>query len=145
MNFINIKKHNKIFSLLFIISLLFVFAAQAQVAQTTLQSSPIQRSPQTSPATPVQMEILRDLTKPQVVSTSPSNDATNIAVSASIIIDFNESMNTGSLDLVLPSGVTWSAPVWSNSNKTVTLGHGNFTNWNTLLRSGRLRMWQAML
>jgi len=63
-------------------------------------------------------------------SVTPLNldGGTNIPANANIIISFSEPMDTTSLDAasewtISPDPVFWALPVWSNSNKTVTLSH----------------------
>lgn len=52
----------------------------------------------------------------------------NIPANANLTVNFSEPMDTASLDAasewtISPDPAFWSLPVWSNSNKTVTLSH----------------------
>lgn len=67
-----------------------------------------------------------DSTAPLLVSTSPSDDSTNVAVSESIVLTFNEDVTPGSGNFVIGNGTdTRSIPVNNSqitiSGKTVTI------------------------
>ncbi len=78
--------------------------------------------------------VVRDTTQPTVLSTVPTNTATGVLITQSVIITFSESMNTGSFTYTCsPNPGGWN-PTWSTvtfANDRVTLTHTNFA-YNTL-------------
>ncbi len=67
-----------------------------------------------------------DTTPPQVTSTSPSNGAGSVEVTAAITLDFGETMvDTSTSGISVspdPGGVTYA---WSNDTKTLTVNHND--------------------
>ncbi|UCE38945.1 MAG: Ig-like domain-containing protein, partial [Thermoplasmata archaeon] len=67
-----------------------------------------------------------DVEEPQITSTIPLNGAVDVLITANVVVNFSEEMNTSSVTFTCnpdPSGWT---PSWSNGNKTVTYSHDNF-------------------
>ncbi|MCA2978894.1 MAG: Ig-like domain-containing protein, partial [Myxococcaceae bacterium] len=62
-----------------------------------------------------------DTVKPQVVSTMPAAQASNVATGASVQLVFSEAMNPASVTVSASPGITFGAPVWSAANAAVTL------------------------
>ncbi len=66
-------------------------------------------------------------TPPRVQSISPANGATDVAVDAQPVINFNKAMNTGSVSYTVspnPGGVTAS---WNGAGTQLTLAHNDFS------------------
>lgn len=66
---------------------------------------------------------------PVISSNAPANNATNVALNQSAIINFSKQMLTSETEtatVISPnvSGITYG---WSNSNMTLTIDHSNFT------------------
>ncbi|MDQ7006118.1 MAG: Ig-like domain-containing protein [Acidobacteriota bacterium] len=71
---------------------------------------------------------------PAVSSTTPADNATGVGVSTSVVVNFDEAMDTSSVSLTVLSGTDpggWSS-TWSNSNQTVTYTHAGFSDSDTL-------------
>ncbi len=70
-----------------------------------------------------------DTTGPYIITTTPANAATGVAITQSVIITFSESINTGTFAYsCTPNPGGWSA-TWSTAtytNDRVTLTHTNF-------------------
>ena len=69
-----------------------------------------------------------DLDSPAVSSTTPADNATDVALSTDVVVNFDEPMDTSSVTLTVKSGTdpgSWS-PTWSNGNQTVTYTHADF-------------------
>jgi uncharacterized membrane protein len=63
---------------------------------------------------------------PFITTTTPINAAINVPVNVNIVVDFSESMNTGSVTYSCsPDPLGW-IPVWSMGNTRLTLSHNNF-------------------
>ena len=65
-------------------------------------------------------------TPPRVQSISPADGATDVAVDASVVVNFSEPMNTGSVSYNIspnPGGVT---PTWNGAGTQLTLAHSDF-------------------
>lgn len=62
-----------------------------------------------------------DNTPPTLVSSVPANNATGVATSSTISMTFSEPIDTGSFSASVTPTVGTVTPVWSNSNKTVTI------------------------
>lgn len=65
---------------------------------------------------------------PAVSSTTPTNGATDVAVSADVVANFDEAMSTGSVTLTVETGTDPGdlSPTWSNGDQTVTYTHSDF-------------------
>ncbi len=76
-----------------------------------------------------------DGARPAVVSATPAADATGVSPSTSLALTFSEAMTAsfvyGTEFTMSPNPGGWSSGVWSNSNKTVTVAHANFSRGTT--------------
>ncbi len=80
-----------------------------------------------------------DTTPPTVTSVSPSNNATDVALDAAIVIDFSEAMKTRSVNVTSAPNVTFT-PAWSNNDTRLTLTHADFaasTNYAVTLNAAQ--------
>ncbi len=69
----------------------------------------------------------KDVIGPQINSTFPINNALDVLLSANIVVNFTEEMNTTSVTYTCsPDPLGWSPPSWSNGNQTVTFTHNAF-------------------
>ena len=67
-----------------------------------------------------------DIVGPEITSTSPSDGATDVLITANVVVTFNEPMITSSVTYTCtPDPGGWSA-VWSNGDQTVTYSHNVF-------------------
>jgi parallel beta-helix repeat protein len=72
-----------------------------------------------------------DADAPQITLTSPMDGATDVLVTADVVVTFNESMNTSSVNYTCtPDPGGWSV-VWSAGNTTATYSHNNFASTTT--------------
>lgn len=74
-----------------------------------------------------------DTTAPSVVSTTPADNAINIAATASVIINFSETMNISSVEgvVVFSPAVTGASYAWTNGDSTLTISHDSFVSDGT--------------
>ena len=64
---------------------------------------------------------------PYIVSTSPADGATNVALNAPIVVTFSRAMNPASVNWSFSDpGITFSPPAWSGGDTVLTLGHSSF-------------------
>lgn len=88
-------------------------AANNQVASVAIDSSSI------PPIT--------DGAKPVVANSVPSDGAVGVIFNGNLIINFSEEMIPGTFIISDDDSNNYTSTVWSNSNKTVTLTHDNWT------------------
>ncbi|MDO9537858.1 MAG: Ig-like domain-containing protein, partial [Thermoplasmata archaeon] len=66
-----------------------------------------------------------DNTAPTITVTLPANGATDIAMTADVVVTFSEAMNTTSVTYTCVPAVTVWPVVWSGSNTIATYSHSN--------------------
>ncbi|UCG69737.1 MAG: Ig-like domain-containing protein, partial [Thermoplasmata archaeon] len=72
-----------------------------------------------------------DVVGPQITSTTPANGTIDVLITADIVVNFNEEMNTSSVTYTCtPDPLGWSV-VWSNGNQTATYSHNDFASETT--------------
>ncbi|UCG68634.1 MAG: tandem-95 repeat protein, partial [Thermoplasmata archaeon] len=71
-----------------------------------------------------------DATSPTIIGTSPQDSSNNIALTADIVVTFDEEMNTATVAfLCAPDPGSWSAS-WNAQNTVVTYSHNAFDELN---------------
>jgi ribosomal protein S6E (S10) len=69
---------------------------------------------------------IEDVLEPQISSTTPANGTIDVPITADVVVNFNEEMNTSSVTYTCtPDPGGWSV-VWSNGNQTATYSHNDF-------------------
>jgi hypothetical protein len=78
-----------------------------------------------------------DVTAPTVTSTTPADGATDVAVGANVVVNFDEAMNTSTVVLTVEQGTDPGdfSPSWSNGDATVTYTHGDLDEWTDYILS----------
>jgi hypothetical protein len=62
-------------------------------------------------------------TNPKIMLTDPANNAVDVPLVKTIVVDFNKPMNTGSVNAIVnPSGITFSNS-WSNGDRRLSMVH----------------------
>jgi hypothetical protein len=59
---------------------------------------------------------------PALLSSSPANNALDVAVATELSLTFSEAMNTASMNVTTSPSVTLGAATWSNADRTMTFG-----------------------
>jgi hypothetical protein len=72
-----------------------------------------------------------DVIEPEISSTTPSNGAIDVLISANVVVTFSEEMNTSSVTYTCtPDPGGWSV-VWSGGNTMATYSHNDFASETT--------------
>jgi hypothetical protein len=80
-----------------------------------------------------------DIDLPSITGVSPTDGATDVALNADLIVNFNEAMATGSVVYSIEPIVALS-PMWSNGEGTLTLSHMYFltnTTYTVTISTGK--------
>ncbi|MFH1386978.1 MAG: Ig-like domain-containing protein [bacterium] len=70
--------------------------------------------------------VVVDTTAPTISSTTPSNNATNVATGQQVVINFSEAINTGSFAYSMNPDPGGRSTAWSNGNATASISHNAF-------------------
>ncbi len=70
--------------------------------------------------------VIAETIPPTVLAVSPTNDATDVARNAPIVVDFSEAMLTGGVSTLITPTVSSLVETWSNGDARLTLIHDDF-------------------
>lgn len=69
------------------------------------------------------LSVVIDLTSPSVTSVNPTGGASNVGISSSVVVNFDESMDTTTFTINDDDSNNYTSNVWTDSNKIYTGGH----------------------